>query len=71
MPSEYTPGWSWARMSAAQIKKLQEEQELARKLAKEKIDKAKKSKEWEKEQAILAELEQKLENWEIDDIIIS
>jgi len=49
-------------MSAAQIKKLQEEQELARKLAKEKIDKAKKSKEWEKEQAILAELEQKLEN---------
>ena len=64
MPSEYTPAWSWARMSAAQIKKLQEEQELARKLAKEKIAKARISKEWEKEQAILAELEEKLNNWD-------
>ncbi len=71
MPSEFTPWWSGARMSAAQIKKLQEEQKLARKLAKEKIAKAKKSKEWKKEQEFLAELEKKIESWNIDDINIS
>jgi len=71
MPSEYTPWWSGARMSAAQIKKLQNEQKLARELAESKLKAAQQSEEWKKEQKILAELEQKLETWDIDDIKIS
>ncbi len=61
MPSEYSPGWSKPRMSAYQIRKLQEAQEEARRLAEEKIAAAKNSDEWKKEQKILAELEKKLE----------
>lgn len=71
MPSEYSPWWSKPRMTKAQIKKLQKDQEKARRLAEEKIAAAKQSDEWKKEQEILAELEKKLEEWNIDDIQIT
>jgi len=49
-------------MTNAQIRKLQKEQEEARKIAEEKLAKAKKSKEWKKEQEKLAALEKLLDS---------
>lgn len=69
MPSEYSPGGSKPRMSRAQIRKLQADQEEARRIAEEKIAAAKNSDEWKKEQAILAELEDKLEVPKTEDIV--
>ena len=68
MPSEYSPGWSKPRMSAYQIRKLQEAQEEARRLAEEKIAAAKNSDEWKKEQEILAKLEDTLEAPKVEEI---
>lgn len=62
MHSELSPGWSKPRMTNAQIRKLQKEQEEARKIAEEKLAKAKKSKEWKKEQEKLAALEKLLDS---------
>lgn len=71
MASEQVFGWSHAKMTSAQIKKLLQDQALARTIANKKIADAKKSEEWKKEQKILAELEKKLETWDIDNIKIS
>lgn len=62
MASEYTPGWSRPRMTQVQIKKLQREQEEARKIAEQKIADAKTSDEWKKDQKALQKLEAGLEN---------
>ena len=73
MPSEYAPGWSKPRMTNAQIRKLQREQEEARKVAEAKLAEAKKSDEWKKEHEKLVMLENALEddeliaNWESTD----
>ena len=67
MPSEFAPGGSKPRMTNAQIKKLQKEQEKARKIAEAKLAAAKKSDEWKKEQEELSILENVLE----DDQLIS
>jgi len=67
MASEFTPVWSKARMTNAQIKKLQEEQELARKIAETKLAAAKKSDEWKKEKSILKSLENVLDG---DNLIV-
>lgn len=61
MPSEYSPWWSKPRMTQAQIRRLQKEQEEARRIADEKLAAAKNTDEWKKEQEILAHLEEKLE----------
>jgi len=61
MPSEYAPAGSKPRMTKAQIKKLLEEQEQARKIAEAKLAAAKKSEEWKKEQKRLKDLEKVLE----------
>ncbi len=62
MPSEYSPWWSRPRMTQAQIRKLQQEQEEARRIAADKLAKAKKSEEWKQEQELLRQMEEKLEN---------
>jgi len=62
MPSELSPGWAKPRMTNAQIRKLQREQEEARKVAEAKLAKAMKSDEWKKEQKILNSLENVLED---------
>jgi hypothetical protein len=67
MPSEFAPGGSKPRMTNVQIKKLQKEQEKARKIAEAKLAAAKKSDEWKKEQEELNILENVLE----DDQLIS
>lgn len=67
MPSEFAPGGSKPRMTKAQIRKLQKEQKEARRIAEEKLAKAKKSEEWKKEQEELNTLENILE----DDKLIS
>ncbi len=67
MPSEYSPWWSRPRMTQAQIRKLQREQEEARKIAEQKLRDAKQTDEWKKEQALLKKMEQKLENGTIVD----
>lgn len=74
MPSEYAPGGSKPRMTNAQIRKLQKQQQYATKIASEKIAKAKKSDEWKKEEEILNSLENVLESdkliikWNINNI---
>ena len=68
MAWEYAPGWSNARMTNAQIKKLQEEQEQARKIAEAKLAAAKKSDEWKKEESILKSLENVLSD---DNLIVT
>ena len=65
MPSELSPGWARPRMTNAQIRKLQKEQEEARKIAEAKLAAAKKSDEWRKEQERLAALENVLEDNEL------
>jgi len=67
MPSELSPGWSNARMTKSQIRKVLKEQEEARKLAEKKLSEAMKSDEWKKEQEKLAALEKLLDN---DDLIV-
>ena len=67
MPSEFAPGGSKPRMTKAQLIKLQKEQEEARRIAEEKLAKAKESEEWKKEQEKLAQLERLLDN---DDLIV-
>ena len=62
MASEYTPGGSKPRMTNSQIKKLQREQEDARRVAEKKLAAAKKSDEWKKEEKILNSLESVLED---------
>jgi len=62
MPSEFAPGWSKPRMTNVQIRKLQREQEEARRIAEAKLIAAKKSDEWKKEQKILNSLENVLED---------
>ena len=67
MPSEFAPGGSKPRMTKAQIRKLQKEQKEARRIAEEKLAKAKKSEEWKKEQEELVKLERLLDN---NDLIV-
>ncbi len=62
MPSEYSPVWRWAKMSRSQIIKMQKQQEMARKLAEEKLAQAKKSDEWKQEENILKKIEHTLED---------
>jgi coenzyme F420-reducing hydrogenase alpha subunit len=62
MPSEYAPGGSKPRMTNAQIRRLQKREEEARKIARIKLEKAKKSDEWKKEQEELNILEKVLED---------
>jgi len=62
MASELTPGGSKPRMTNAQIRKLQREQEEARRIAEEKLAAAKKSDEWKKEEKILNSIENALED---------
>ena len=65
MPSEFSPGWTNAKMSKSQIIKVLRERELARKIAEKKIANAKNSEEWKKEEEILAELEKEIDNFQI------
>lgn len=63
MPSEFSPGWTNAKMSKSQIIKVLRERELAREIAEKKIANAKNSEEWKKEEEILAELEKEIDNF--------
>lgn len=62
MSSEFTPPGQWAKMTAAQVRKYIREMEEKRRLAQEKLDKARASWEFEKEEEELAKLEDILDN---------
>jgi len=55
--SEFTPPSRWAKMTKSQVKKYIKDLEEKRRLAQEKLDEAKKSKDWQKEEKDLANLE--------------
>ncbi len=60
--SELTPAWRWARMTKSQVKKYIKDLEEKRKIAQEKLEQAKKSWEWQKEQQDVKDLEDLLED---------
>ena len=60
--SEFTPPGRWARMTKAQVKKYIKDLEEKRRIAREKLEEAKKSWEWAKEQKDVEELEELLED---------
>jgi len=60
--SEFTPPWRWARMTKAQVKKYIKDLEEKRRIAREKLEEARKSWEWAKEQKDVEELEELLED---------
>jgi hypothetical protein len=55
--SEFTPPGKGAKMTKSQVKKYIKDLEEKRKLAQKKLDEAKKSKDWLKEEKDLADLE--------------
>lgn len=55
--SEYTPPWRWARMTKAQVKKYIKDLEEKRRLAQLRLEEAKKSSSWKKEEDDLQNLE--------------
>jgi len=60
--SELTPASRWARMTKSQVRKYIKDLEEKRKKAQEKLEQAKKSWEWQKEQEDLKNLENLLED---------
>ena len=58
--SEFSPPWSGARMTSAQVKQYVKDMKKAQALAQAKLDKAKANWEFKKEEIELAELEKKL-----------
>ena len=60
--SEFTPPWSNARMTPAQIRKYLADMKKAQELAKQKLDEAKANWEFDKEQKEVDELEKMLDN---------
>ena len=60
--SEYTPPWRKVRMTKSQIKKYIKNLEEKRKIAQKKLEQAKKSWEWQKEEQDVKELEDLLED---------
>ena len=59
--SEFAPPGSWARMTAAQVRKYIKDLEEKRRIAKEKLEKAKASWEFDKDEEELKRLEKALE----------
>lgn len=60
--SEFTPAWRWAKMTKSQVKKYIKDLEEKRKLAQAKLEEAKKSWEWKKEEEDVKNLEDLLED---------
>jgi hypothetical protein len=60
--SEFAPVWSNARMTAAQVRKYIADMRVAQALAKQKLEEAKNSWDFKKEEAELKKIEQELEN---------
>lgn len=60
--SELAPGWSNARMTKSQVKKYVKDMKEAQRLAKEKLEKANLSWEFEKEKNELKDIENLLNN---------
>jgi len=67
--SEYAPGGSKPRMTNAQIRRLQDRQQEATRIANKKIADSKKTDEYKKEKSILNSLENSLNN--DDNLIVS
>jgi len=63
--SEFTPTWRKIKMSKSQVKKYIQDLEEKRKAAQAKLDAAKKSPEWEKEENEIAKLEDLVDNIEL------
>ena len=62
MPSEFSPPWSGARMTKAQVKKYVADIKKAQAIAEEKLRKAKASWEFKKEEEELEKLEDLLDD---------
>jgi len=60
--SEFAPPWRKVKMTKSQVKKYIKDLEKKRKIAQDKLDAAKKSWEFEKENQELKEIENLLEN---------
>jgi len=60
--SEFAPPWNWARMTAAQVRKYIKDLEEKRHIAKEKLEKAKASWEFDKDEEELKRLEKALDD---------
>jgi len=60
--SEFAPPWRKVKMTKSQVKKYIKDLEEKRKLAQEKLEQAKKSWEWEKEEQEVKNLENLIED---------
>jgi len=60
--SEFAPPWNGARMTKSQVRKYIKDLEEKRRIAKEKLEKAKASWEFDKDEAELKLLEKALDN---------